>query len=41
MGMTWKFNVARVAFVLAIVAALAISLAADFADDVSIWLSAL
>ena len=32
MGMTWKLNVIRVLFAVAIVAALAMALAANFAD---------
>ena len=32
MGMTWKFKVIRVVFALAIVAALAMALAANYAD---------
>ena len=32
MGMTWKFKAIRVAFVLVIVAALAMALAANYAD---------
>jgi hypothetical protein len=32
MGMTWKLKVIRVVFALAIVAALAMALAANFAD---------
>ena len=32
MGMTWKFKVIRIVFALAIVAALAMALAANFAD---------
>ncbi len=32
MGMTWKLKVIRVVFVLAIVAALAMALSANFAD---------
>ncbi len=32
MGMTWKHNVIRVVFVLAIVAAMAMALSANFAD---------
>jgi hypothetical protein len=32
MGMTWKLKVIRVVFVVAIVAALAMALAANFAD---------
>jgi len=38
MGMTWKLKLARVAFGLAVVGALAVALAADFADDfLSYW----
>jgi hypothetical protein len=33
MGMTWKLKVIRVVFVLAIVAALAMALSANFADS--------
>lgn len=35
MGMTWKLKVIRVAFTLAMVAALAMALVANFADDLS------
>jgi hypothetical protein len=35
MGMTWKLKVIRVVFVLAIVAALAMALSANFADFLS------
>jgi hypothetical protein len=41
MGMTWKLKVTRIAFALAVVAALAVALAADYADGFSNWLSAL
>jgi hypothetical protein len=32
MGMTWKLNVIRIVFVLAVVVALAMALSANFAD---------
>ncbi len=35
--MTWKLKLARIAFGLAVVAALAMALAANFADDIVIW----
>lgn len=38
MGMTWKFKAVRIALGLGVVAALALALAADFADDLlSFW----
>ena len=38
MGMTWKLKVGRVAFGLAVVAALAMAVAADFWDGGWNWL---
>jgi hypothetical protein len=35
MGMTWKLKVIRVVFALAVVAALAMALAANYADSLS------
>jgi len=38
MGMTWKFKAVRIALGLGVVGALALALAADFADDLlSFW----
>jgi len=35
MGMTWKLKVIRIVFVLAVVAALAMALSANFADGMT------
>jgi hypothetical protein len=37
MGMTWRLKFLRVAFVVAVVGALAMAMAANYSDDVASW----